>query len=82
MLEIEGMDLPYSAPLVPYDSSEPFCLHRDETMRPCKNNSDINASVAAGFVDFRRVWSVPLGCVLRSFACSKGLRVVTKEQLY
>jgi hypothetical protein len=88
-LETEGLDVPYSAPLLSYVRSEPFCLLRDEAfplkkylLRPCKNNSDINAFAAVGFLDFRGVQSVPLGCLLRSFACSKGLRVVAKEQLY
>jgi hypothetical protein len=88
-LEIEGLDLPHSAPLLSNDSREPFCLHGDEAfplkkylLRPGKNNCDINAFAAAGFLDFRGVYIVPLGCLLRSFACSKGLRVVSKEQLY
>jgi hypothetical protein len=61
-LETERLDLPHSVRLLSYNSSEPFCLHGDEAfllkkylLRPCKNNSDINAFAAAGFLDFRGV---------------------------
>ena len=56
------MDLPYSAPLLSYDSSGPFSVHSDEAfplkkylLRPCGNNYDTNAFAAASFLEFRGV---------------------------
>jgi hypothetical protein len=61
-LEIDGLDLPHSAPLLSTDSSEPLSLHgnggfslKKYLLRPCKKNPDINAFSAAGFLDFRGV---------------------------
>jgi len=76
-LEVEGLDLPYSAPLLSYDSIEPFCLHRDAfplkkyLLRPCKNNSDINVFAAAGFLDFRGVCA--FGVLASRFHMFEGL---------